>query len=81
MNKSESIQELAKALNLAQSVMGGAKKGAVNPFFNSKYADLSSVIQAIKEPFADNGNKIGNFAIDFATSLWYHIVLEVTKNA
>ncbi len=29
----------------------------------------------------DNGNKIGNFAIDFATSLWYHIVLEVTKNA
>ena len=64
MNKSESIQELAKALNLAQSVMGGAKKGAVNPFFKSKYADLSSVIQAIKEPFADNGLSYVQFPVE-----------------
>ena len=55
MNKSESIKSLAIALNKAQGEMGGAAKGANNPFFKSKYADLGSVVQAIKEPFANNG--------------------------
>ena len=63
MNKSESITELAKALCKAQAAMGGAKKGADNPFFKSKYADLSAVIQAIKEPFADNGLSYVQFPI------------------
>ena len=55
MDKSESIKSLAIALNKAQGEMGGASKGAKNPFFKSKYADLGSVVQAIKEPFANNG--------------------------
>ena len=55
MDKSESIKSLAIALNKAQGEMGGAAKGANNPFFKSKYADLGSVVQAIKEPFANNG--------------------------
>ena len=55
MNKSESIAELAKALCKAQSEMGGAVKDAKNPFFKSSYADLTSVIKAIKEPFNNNG--------------------------
>lgn len=46
--------EIAVALILAQKEMGAAKKGAENPFFKSKYADLSSVIEAIKEPLLNN---------------------------
>lgn len=64
MNKSDSIKELAMYLNRAQSEMGGANKSAENPFFNSKYADLSSVVRAIKEPFANNGLSYVQFPIE-----------------
>lgn len=63
MDKSDSIKELATALNKAQDEMGGAVKGAANPFFKSKYADLSAVVQAIKEPFATNGLSYSQFPI------------------
>jgi len=55
MKQSETIAELAKALCAAQGQMGGAVKTSVNPFFSSSYADLTSVIKAIKEPFTANG--------------------------
>jgi hypothetical protein len=55
MKTSETIDELAKALVKAQSQMGGAVADSNNPFFKSKYADLGSVVKAIKEPFCDNG--------------------------
>lgn len=55
MNKSETIGALAKALSLAQSEMSGAKKGASNPFFKSKYSDLASVMEAIRGPLAEHG--------------------------
>ena len=55
MKQSESIKELAIALCIAQGQMGGAVKDSSNPFFKSSYADLTSVIKAIKEPFAQNG--------------------------
>ncbi len=55
MNKSESIKELATALCKAQNEMKFAVKDAANPFFKSRYADLASVIEAIKVPFANNG--------------------------
>ncbi len=64
MNKSESIKNIAVAMNKAQSQMGGASKDSANPFFKSKYADLSSVVQAIKEPFADNGLSYVQFPIE-----------------
>lgn len=51
-------------MNAAQSQMGGAHKGASNPFFESKYADLSSVVQAVKEPFANNGLSYIQFPIE-----------------
>lgn len=47
--------KLATALAKAQSVMGGAKKDKKNPFFKSSYADLSSVFDVLREPFAANG--------------------------
>lgn len=55
MNTSDGIDELAAALAVAQGAMVGAKKDTVNPFYKSSYADLSSVVEAIKKPFADNG--------------------------
>lgn len=55
MNTSESIKNLAASLCKAQAEMGGAVKDSKNPFFKSDYADLTSVIKAIKEPFANHG--------------------------
>ena len=55
MNKSESIKEIAIAMNKAQSEMSGAKKSSKNPFFKSNYANLEEVIECVKTPFADNG--------------------------
>lgn len=44
-----------KALLKAQKQMGGAAKGANNPYFKSKYADYGSVLEACKDPLNDNG--------------------------
>ena len=55
MKTSNEINEIAKDLCIAQGAMGGASKESSNVFFKSKYADLSSVIRAIKQPFSDNG--------------------------
>jgi len=46
MNRSESIVKISAALVKAQSEMSNAKKGASNPFFKSKYADLNSIREA-----------------------------------
>jgi len=40
VDKSESIKEIAIAMNSAQGEMGGAHKGANNPFFKSKRCDM-----------------------------------------
>lgn len=55
MNKSENINELAAALAKAQGAMRFAAKDSNNPFFKSKYADLSSVVEAIRDALASNG--------------------------
>lgn len=51
----ENINELAKALALAQSEIGGAKKDSSNPFYQSKYADLESVWEACRSALTKNG--------------------------
>lgn len=51
---SPTIGKLAGALAMAQSKMGSALKDSNNPFFKSKYADLASVISAIK-PIHEHG--------------------------
>lgn len=55
MVTSPELHELAAALSKAQGAMDGAKKSSSNPFFKSKYADLASVKDAIREPFATHG--------------------------
>jgi hypothetical protein len=55
MKQSVEIDKLAFAMCKAQAMMGGAVKESNNPFFKSSYADLTSVVKAVKEPFAENG--------------------------
>lgn len=54
MNKSNEIGKLALALSKAQSEIKGAVKDSTNPFYKSSYADLESVIEAIKKPMVAN---------------------------
>ena len=54
MNIETPTPELNAALCKAQSEMGPARKGKVNPAFRSNYADLASVIEAV-QPLHDNG--------------------------
>lgn len=63
MNKSDSIVELSKALHAAQGEMSGAKKGAKNPFFNSSYADLGAVVDAVRTPFFNHGLSYSQFPV------------------
>ncbi len=49
------MSEIYKALSKAQSKMKGAVKDSTNPHFRSRYADLESVIDALKAPFAEGG--------------------------
>ena len=49
MKTSESITKIAPALLQAQKSITFAGKNAKNPHFKNTYADLSAVIDAIKE--------------------------------
>lgn len=55
MNRSQSIAELAKALAKAQGQVKPALKDGDNPFFKTKYADFSSVLDACDEALVQNG--------------------------
>ena len=63
MNNSESIKEIATALHAAQGEMSGAKKAAANPFFKSKYADMNSVVDAVRVPFHNHGLSYSQFPL------------------
>jgi hypothetical protein len=58
MITSESVKSIAPAFLKAQEQMGAAKKGESNPFFKSKYADLSAVLEASKQALNENGISI-----------------------
>ena len=55
MEQSQTIGELSKALSKVQAVLEGAKLDSENPFFKSKYSDLTSVWSACRKPLSDNG--------------------------
>ena len=52
---SNELDKLGPALAKAQAEMGGAVKDSDNPFFKSRYADLTSVWKACKEALHSNG--------------------------
>jgi hypothetical protein len=55
MDRSEHIGELVAALAKAQGEFGSALKDSDNPYYNSKYADLSSVINAVRPALSKHG--------------------------
>jgi hypothetical protein len=42
------------ALSIFRDKVSAVKKDADNPFFKSKYADLPSILEVIKEPLKDS---------------------------
>ena len=94
MKKSDSVTELAKALNKFQAECSGAKKGSNNTFLKSKYADLAEVINCAKEALANNGLSVSQFPVaeegraGVVTILMHesgewieqHLLLKVAKN-
>ena len=54
MKTSESLGKISQALLKAQRQIGAVKKTAANPFFKSKFANLESVIAAVKDALNDN---------------------------
>lgn len=55
MEKSSSIVNLAKALLTFHVKVGKIKKDANNPYFKSKYASLSNILEEIEEPLQQAG--------------------------
>mgnify|MGYP003655632930 FL=1 len=54
MKTSESIKQIAEALVSAQKEIKFATKDSTNPHFKSKYANINSVIEAVKAPLNNN---------------------------
>lgn len=61
INYTHDLGELFAALAKAQAVMTDAKTDSKNPFFKSKYADLSSVVKASRKPLTENGLAVTQF--------------------
>jgi hypothetical protein len=61
MQTSESIKQIAEALVGFHSEVGKIAKDAKNPFFKSKYASLSGILDAISEPLVNNGLSLVQF--------------------
>ena len=55
MNTSETIDQIATALAKAQGEIANPTKEAENPHFRSRYADLASGINAVKNALSANG--------------------------
>lgn len=55
MEKSESIKEIAEALREFQSQVETIRKNETNPFFKSKYASLSDILNVIRQPLSTCG--------------------------
>ena len=47
--------KLLEALAKMQGALDNAPKMSKNPYFNSRYADLATCLDALKKPMADNG--------------------------
>jgi hypothetical protein len=54
MKTSEQINEIAKAISIAQGQIQPASKDSINPHFRSKFSSLSAVWETIREPLKNN---------------------------
>ena len=60
---SEKTVEIAKAMLEFNKEMGVVAKTSKNPFFKSNYADLPSILKAIKEPMEKTGLTVNHFPV------------------
>lgn len=97
MKTSDVINELAEALAIAQGEIQNPVKDSDNPFFKSKYADLATVLDAVRPVFSKHGLSVVQMPFDkdgeigIATRLMHKsgqwledqvsIPLQVKKNA
>lgn len=74
MKKSESIEQIAKALITFHVKCDTIKKDAKNPFFKSTYASLTNILDAINEPLIECGLSISQFptGTDGLTTILLH---------
>lgn len=90
MRTSEQLNELASALAKAQGLIEAAPKDKDNPFFKSRYADLSSIWNACRTSLSKNGLTVsqgfepsGSEAVRISTRLmhtsgqWMESVLDL----
>lgn len=61
MQTSESIKSISAALVAFHKEVGKISKDSTNPFFKSKYASLSNILDGINEPLHNNGLAIVQF--------------------
>lgn len=64
MKTSDSIKSIAAALVAFHKEVGKISKDSTNPFFKSKYASLSNILDGINEPLHNNGLAIVQFPED-----------------
>jgi len=64
IKRSESITEICKALIALSTEVGKIGKTANNPYFNSKYAPLSAIQEAIRQPLAKVGLSYTQHPVD-----------------
>lgn len=76
---SPDIAELSTALCKAQGAMQGAVKDSTNPFFQSKYADLSAVWEDVRGPFAENGLSVVQMPVGGVGSV--SVVTQITHSS
>jgi len=74
MKKSESIEQIAKALITFHVKCDTIRKDAKNPFFKSTYASLTNILDAINEPLIECGLSISQFptGTDGLTTILMH---------
>jgi len=61
MNSSESIKNIAVALNNAQASLPSLEKTTINPYYNSRYADFGEVVEKSVPVLKENGLSISQF--------------------
>lgn len=80
MHQSDSVNELAKALALANKTLENASKSSKNPHFNSKYADLAECLNTVREALADNGLSVTQAVGSVYIEGKLHAVVETQLN-
>ena len=75
--KSDSINELATALSIAQGNIEGAAKTAKNPHLRNKYADFQSVVEATRPALVAQGLSVSQMpdSDNDATCMVLHTIL------